>query len=419
MAKRAVAVGEVGPAPDLSTVKFVNGRLMDGIKVDWKAVWKKFHSLKCPKDTYDPSYHQMDNEGLIISLSPRSFGKTTAWLLVSLILWWMYGSPVVYLRQLDSFVTPTQLDNLFDVVVQNHYIEAITNGAYNAIGYYSRRWTLYKTDDEGNVLYKAPEPCMYCYGVNEHSKLKSSLNLPRCVLVIYDEFIDKKYMPEEFVFTMDIIKTIFRDRCVGNFVMLANTIDRTSPWFDEFCIRHEIKLLHAGRPQIIITPLGTTLSIEILELNVTQRKAKSNKRFFGFANPKLASITGLSEWAEKSYRHIPGHRDIDIEQTETVFSRLYVFFQGQYLRLRIVSHPVFGYGVYVEPSNITHDDSIILTLESPAADARYIYSDGTATGLQLFKVVWSIYKQGKFFYASNTVGELLDTYLQMCGRAVM
>lgn len=418
MSKRATAVGEVGPSPDLSNLQYVNGRLMDGIKVDWRKVWKIFHSLKCPKDTYDPSYHQMDIEGLIVSLSPRSYGKTTAWLLVNLILYWMYGSPSVYLRQLDSYVTPTQLNNLFDVVVQNGYIEKITDGAYNNISYYSRRWTLYKNDDEGNVLYKAPEPALYCYGVNECMKLKSSLNLPKCILIIYDEFIDKRYMPSEFEFTMDIVKTIFRDRSVGNVVFLANTIDRTSPWFDEFLVRHEIKVLKAGRPKIITTPLGTTLSLEILELNVTQRKAKSNARFFGFANPKLASITGLSEWAEKSYRHIPSHREIDTNQTETVYSGLYVFYQGELLRLRIVHHPVFGYGVYVEPANMAHDDSIILTLESPAADSRYVYCDGTATGKKLFKTIWNLYAQGKFFYATNTQGELLDSYLTQCGRSV-
>lgn len=94
-------------------------------------------------------------------------------------------------------------------------------------------------------------------------------------------------------------------RTNGIIMMLANTIDKNSPYFDELSLRDAIDKIHMGENEIVTTSMGTKIYMEILGTVANSQKRLVNKWFFGFKNPKLASITGTESWALPEFQHIP------------------------------------------------------------------------------------------------------------------
>ena len=47
-----------------------------------------------------------------------------------MILYLMYGIKIMYVRQREEMVTKQNMDSFLSVILQNGYIEKLTNGAY-------------------------------------------------------------------------------------------------------------------------------------------------------------------------------------------------------------------------------------------------------------------------------------------------
>ena len=135
---------------------------------------------------------------------------------------------------------------------------------------------------------------------------KSNYNAPLGDIIIFDEFIGKVYYPDEFIWFMDLIKTIARNRLSVKIFMLANTINKHSSYFHELEIYDAIGCMKLGDEKLITTRLGTNVFIEMID-NEIQRKLneRQNRLLFGFGNTKLAAITGAQTWAMSEYPHVP------------------------------------------------------------------------------------------------------------------
>ena len=64
--------------------------------------------------------------------------------------------------------------------------------------------------------------------------------------------------------------------------------------------------------------------------------------------------------------------------------------------------------VYAHKATRTYDDSIIYTL-ADTFDSRYRFKFGTT---KLDALIWSLYRDNKFFYATNEVGEIVADYMR-------
>ena len=62
----------------------------------------------------------------------------------------------------------------------------------------------------------------------------------------------------------DLVKTILRDRQSGMLCLASNTIDRLSPFFKELEISERVETMEQGDQEIITTPQGTKIYVEIL-----------------------------------------------------------------------------------------------------------------------------------------------------------
>lgn len=394
----------------MKKIEYINNDPQKGIKYDWKAVRKRLKALGIPHGFYNPATAPLDLVQWFVELSERATGKTTGWLLAGLTLFEMYGTVTMYIRQTKDMVAPKNASSLLNVVVENHYIEKITDNKYNNVYYKSRKWYLCKIDEEtGEILEKCPDYFLRMVSLDEATNLKSSCNEPTGDLVIFDEFISSRTATNEFVTLVDVISTIFRLRESGKIVLLANTIDKYNQYFFDLEIFERIATMDIGDNCTHVTDRGTRIYIEFVGPPKTYRKKKARwtRLFAGFGKPELASITGEATWAVKCYQHIP---DIEKEEDtpETLFRNIYIMNNEKLVRLDIVKHPVLGVCIYAHWATTTHPDSIIFTT-AERFDPRYIY--GLPHNNTAGKFINKALDEQRVYYQANDVGAFVENYI--------
>lgn len=401
-------------------MKYIDNDPKKGILYDWKKIRKEYKKLKIPKEYYYPLKVQWENAGYCMALSDRARGKTSEVLILGGIMNKLYGTVIHYIRQDEKTITPYSMRDLFATLVECGYIEKLTEGLYHDVYYYGHKWYYCNYDDNGKRTETASEHFMICMHLGESDKRKSSYNCPRGDLIIFDEFIQLSgYGYSDFIRFSDLVSTIFRKRLCGCIYMLSNTIDLTSPWFDEFCIRDDINTMEQGESRLIESPLGTKVFVEILKADSSELSRSVNLRYFGFPNPKLAAITGKGTWATEMYPHIPPVSYLDPATGEreerdirVVYNKLFLRQSGKLLKLQLIMDER-GLCVYVMPATRTYEDSFILT-HGEITSPQEIFCFGQRG--TLLETWWKLYKQNKWYFATNADGALIASYVRMCNQ---
>lgn len=383
--------------------EFIDGKRTNGIIYDYPTIRKEFRKLKIPTEFYNPSKCPFDKCKWFINLSDRSTGKTTNWLLFGMIMNKLYGTVIQYVRQTNDMITPRNSKNLFDTILDNNYVSKLTDGKYNTIVYKAKRWYYAIADDNGEIIEQKNNHFMCMLSIDNAENYKSSYNAPYGDIIIFDEFIGKYYYRNEFVRFNDLLKTIIRDRQAPIIVLLANTIDKNSQYFNELEIYNTVQQMKQGDSEIITSERGTNIYVEILESGVKKQKTRSivNTLFFGWKNPLISSITG-EDWSINNYQHIPQYN------SKTILKRYYLEFNNTLLALDVRSCKELGIYVAVHRATRSYDDSIIFTIgEIDKSNKRFRFGFSHSD-----QRLWEMYKRNKFYYASNDLGSLLDNYVK-------
>lgn len=380
-------------------IPYINDDPILGIDYDWEYIFKEFKKLGVPDNVYKPVHVPVTTVKYVVSLSERSTGKTTNWLLVGLIMWQRYGTIIQYIRQSEDMIRPKVINKLFDVIIGYGYITSITSGEYDEAVYKARNWYLIKRDESGEVV-KQSTPVMYCLDLDEAPVYKSSYNAPLGDLIIFDEFVSKRYYPNEFVTFCDVVKTIIRKRHSPIVVMLANTIERYNTYFSELNIQEDILQIKTGDSMIKFTDKGTGIFAEIIGTKDLTR-AYQNELFFGFRNPRLAAITG-GDWAIDNYPHI------EPDKERKSYERMhYIKYNGYLVNMEFCRSKKLGAHFIVHKATKTYDDSIIYTIDDiTSVNERYRFGR-TAYD----KMLWSLYNNNKWYYSNNEVGNVVRSYV--------
>lgn len=390
-------------------MKYIENDINNGIEYDWKILRKDFKALKIPKDVYDTSKNPFETSYIFVDVSERSVGKTTNWLLLGMLMYVRYGTIIQYIRQNELMITPKNMKDLMKTVKQFHYIKKITKGKYNDCIYKSRRWTFVHVDEKGEIDLMDNSHFMMSLSIDKSEIYKSSYNSPTGDLLIFDEFTSKHYSPDEFVYFLDLVKTIQRERQSLKIVMLSNTLDVHNQYFHELEIFNTISKMNVGDKRDVITDGGTSIHINFIEPNMElkEKKSISNMLYYGFKNPKLNAITGLNgTWALKNCQRIPKNKTY-----KSVDRHLYISHNNLLLNLEIVDIEGIGIAMYIHYATFTYDDSIILTLDF-IYDNIHKYKLG---GKKLQKMILNMFEKNKIYYASNDVNSLFENYLKLCG----
>lgn len=375
---------------------------------DWRLIKREWNRLKMPKDlAYDVfhipmAYKNPNRCGYYMLLSKRGVGKTTSMILLGLILFKLYGTITQYIRQVEGMTTPKNAQELMSTILSCGYIEKITEGRWNYATYYANRWTFANIDENGKITEKSKIHFMYTLSIDKSFYYKSNYNAPTGDLTIYDEFINKHYTNNEFVFYLDILSTIIRRRTGTINVLLSNTIDEFSEYFEEFEIEEQIKGLKRGDCTIATTSGGTKIYIEIIDQH-DKNSARLNKEFFGFRNPRLYAITGSGDWNVPVCKHY----DFEDDTAELIDRTHYIEMGLNMVAVELWRSEKYGYHCRVHRATKIYDDSVIYT-RGEIRDKRYRQGYGYS---KVDSWLWNLLDKGLWHYATNSQKNFVDKYI--------
>ena len=388
-------------------IKYYDNKESHGMIIDWSKVWREYNKLKVPGEFFSPVGTPVEKAKYIVEMSERSTGKTTNWLLVGMILYRMYGTVIQYVRATDDQIKPSVAKGIFNVILgyeNGRYIEEITDGEFNGIYIHWQKAYFCHYNEEGERD-RIDDNYFMCYlSIQSNYSYKSVYNEPTGDLILFDEFIGKNYQPNEFIQFLDLVSTIRRARLTPVIVMLSNTINPHSEYFKEMEITKEVNALKVGKSELVTTKGGTKIFIEAIGGKKSKLKELGNMLFYGFKNPRIATITGGDDvFAFDNYPHI----SFDEENDVVIDRRLKLDTGTTLLSLDIVFTEDRGYVINVHECTRTYPDSVILTLEE-IWDKQHIWGIGNSSYL---KFVWNLYKQNKFYYQDNSIGSLVEDYI--------
>ena len=141
--------------------------------------------------------------------------------------------------------------------------------------------------------------------------------------------------------------------------------------------------------------------------NRNKQRAKVNTLYFGFDNPKLASITGGS-WAVDSYPHF--FRD---DERELVAKDFYITYAGKILQLDLYISPKLGKHVFVHDAIKINEKARRIYTIGDIDDRRQAYKFGDT---KIDKILWRLYNANKWYYYNNDIGFTVDTYVNKANK---
>lgn len=387
-------------------IKYVNDDPALGIVVNWVKVFKYYDMLKMPKDIYRPS-KELDITAAewFVLISTRSTGKTTNLLIISIILYLMYGITTPYIRQKPDMIAKQNIEKLFEVIRVHGYIKELTDGQYNNVYYFGHKMYLCHIDENGNRDARS-EAFLWALDLPENEIYKSSLNMPTGDFIIFDEFISSSYMPNEFIILCDLIKTILRDRVTGKIIMLANTTNYYNEYLKELYIQDEVLKVKEDEPFVKLTRKKTRVFVHLIG-NRNKQRAKVNTLYFGFDNPKLASITGGS-WAVDSYPHIK--RDAE---RQILTKDFYITYAGKVLQLEYAWSPELGPHVLVHRASKVSDKARRVFTIGEIVNKKEAYKFGD---MPMDKIIWKLYNANRWYFTNNDEGFTVETYVNKANK---
>ena len=382
--------------------EYIDNDVNNGIKYDFKRIFKRYKELNVPKEFNIIPYYNMSARWNVF-MSERSNGKTTNVLLLGMIMNNEYGTTIEYIRMRESMIAPKNSKNIFDTIIQHDYISKITKGAWNSVTYNSKRWYYCKRDENGEIIEKCNTHFMAMLSIDKQEDYKSSYNAPYGDWIVLDEFIGTYTPLNAFIEFNQLVKTIIRERQSAYITLLANTINTEHLFFEELEIMEQTRLLERGEKQLLQSERGTYVNVVIFNSLISEKKERNivNKLYFGWRNPLMSGITGSDTWSISNYQHEPNLTDIKV-----IASNIYILHNNILIRLELRKSSEIPIYVHCYRANKIKDDSIIFTL-GDIIDNRYVYGLGHN---KLHKMIWNLYKRNLFFYRTNMVGNLVNDF---------
>lgn len=337
----------------------------------------------------------------------RSNGKTYATLKQALENYFNDGSQFAYIRRWSVDVQPKRMNNLFNAIIEDGYLEKLSGGKFTAIFYRTGRFYLCTYNDKGKPIYNEEDTIGYAFSLseNEHNKANS---YPRVTNIIFDEFLTNKiYLPDEFMLFMNTVSTIVRQRTNVKIYMLGNTVNKFCPYFKEMGLTN---ILTMKQGSIDVYTYGETKLKVAVEYADSKKKFKKNNFYFAFNNPKLKMITG-GAWELNIYPHAPVKW-----LPKNIMFTYFIDFNDNIYQCEIINkdNNVFTY-IHEKTTPIKNPDKdIIYTLDY---NPKINYNVNILKPLTDYqnKITW-FYTHDRVYYQDNNVGDAINNYLKICKR---
>ena len=389
----------------MEKLKYINNDPTCGIKYNWKKIIKKYKALGIPPEYDFTEIVPFDNDNLkwYNLNSERSVGKTTNLLLLGMVMNEMYGTQIQLVRH--HIAKASYYRELFNTIVNYHagqYILALTDGKYNAVKYYQKRFYYIRVED-GKEVDKCETPFCVSLAAEDCYALCSTYEAPRGDLIILDECFNDRNTADEFVRFVHLHKTIVRERMSDKIFILGNTLDVNNIWYRQMMIQNEVRKLKRGQSKIVTTPQGMPIYIHFLENRAPEKRRLFNVAHYGFDNPELNAIVGNGEWNVKMYPQTCELRDRKMLVRGIYFN----YHDDLYLEAAIIECESGKY-LEVHPANSESakrgDLQYVLAL--PIAKNQLYFGQDSIS-----QVVKKFVSRKRIVFADNETGDLFEKFM--------
>lgn len=346
-----------------------------------------------------------------IIIGQRSNGKTFDSFLNGVQEYWNKKRQFAVVRRWDEDFTKQRGASMMGGLLCDgngkNRIAEITNGEYDNIYYYSRRWYLckYVEDEKRRITDENPFAYGFSLSSMEHDK---STAYPGIYTIIFDEFISRgMYLTDEFVLFMNVISTICRDKEDVQIFMLGNTVNKYCPYFEELGLTN-VKKQEPGTIEVYTAgEHGTRIAVEYCKDE--KRSKSSSQKYYCFDNPAMKMITD-GKWETLWYPHLPVKYSMN-----DVLYRFFICFKGETLQCEVIQkeYSVFIY-IHRKTTPIKEEDTdLVYSLDY---DYRTNWRRNiTKPTYPVEKKIYDLFRQEKVFYQDNTIGEIVRNYMLCCG----
>ena len=246
------------------------------------------------RKTYTHEHYTLDNilshpSSYYMIFGERGPGKSYSVKKRSVIKYKQSGSKFVYIRRFQRQKIKRRNKN---------WIKDFQDEAYKILGsyiYYDYTDNFYIIDESGEH-----HTIGYALSIEEYVDDKGG-NFQDCNTVIFEEFVENRYLDDEVNRFLNLLSTIIRKRKDVEVFMLGNSVTKTCPYFSAFGIDiHKIKI---GAIYQITHQRGVTIAVEHTKSYVARGETRANQtdKYFGFDNKEQVSMIMYGDWETKNY----------------------------------------------------------------------------------------------------------------------
>ena len=230
-------------------------------------------------------------------IGQRSNGKTYGSMRKVIQAYFEEGIPSAYVRRYAEEIRPKYMSELLGP--HSDLIKKLSKGKYNTCIYRNNMFVP-AYQEEGETICKADKPILYTAALNTWNTTKGE-DRGQLAYIIFDEFMTRElYLKDEFATFANIISSLVRDREIKAIYMLANTVNKYCPYFEEMGLYH---VSEQEQGSIEIYSYNNEKLTVAVEYCAAAEATKGIEHYYAFDNPQLDMITE-GGWEESKYKRI-------------------------------------------------------------------------------------------------------------------
>lgn len=233
-----------------------------------------------------------------IAFGERSAGKSYSAGLLAIKTYYETGGTTGIARRYSDDWGSNVAQTYFDAIVYNGDVEKATNGDWNTVAYYARKWYLAYFDEESQTTTKDNKPFAYALALNTWEKSKGG-QFPTMKYLVMEEFItNTRYLGSEnteFQYFLNLVSTLARNREDFNCILLGNTLAKYgNPYFICMGIEKRVLAMKPGETVVFSTD-NKKLKIAV-EFTDPPAEGKKSDILFDFTDNAAARQITSGEW---------------------------------------------------------------------------------------------------------------------------
>lgn len=337
-------------------------------------------------------------------IGQRSNGKTYGTMKKVIEAYFNEGLPSAYLRRYAEEIRPKYASELLSP--HKDLIVKLSKGKYNTCVYRNNQFVP-AYQEEGEVKYKADSPILFTASLNTWNTMKGE-DRGQLAYIIFDEFMTRDlYLKDEFATFANAISSLVRDREIKAIYMLANTVNKYSPYFSNMGLFH-IDEQEQGSIELY-TYNNEKLTVAV-EYCAAADATKNIEHYYAFDNPQLDMITN-GGWEEARYKRIS---KLEFEANkETIVLKFLVDFNNQKTVGEIHRYQdmiiLFFHDIGNSNYKWTNRDIIFTDKDCYSPLHQNSFQFGGTPAHQWIK---KLLVEDKVYYDCNSTGEKINNFLK-------